>query len=141
MTSERILVDTGPLVAMLRPDDAYHRTCIDQARTLPYPFLTSWPVITEAAWLLRTSSDGVSKLLEQMERGLVTPLDLDAAAVPWIRTFVEKYRDLGAQLADASLCYLGEREGLNTVFTLDRRDFTVYRARDNRSYVLLPEST
>lgn len=125
---------------MLRGDDANHQACIDQARSLPYPFATSWPVITEAAWLLRTTSNGVSKLLEQVESGLVAPLDLDAAAVPWIRSFVEKYRDLGAQLADASLCYLGEREGINTVFTLDRRDFSIYRRRGSQPYILLPET-
>jgi predicted nucleic acid-binding protein len=134
----RILVDTGPLVAMLRPDDAHFQTCVDEARSLPYPFLTSWPVITEAAWLLRTTADGTSKLLEQIERGLILPLDLDAHAAPWIRTFVEKYRDLGTQLADASLCYLAERERIDSIFTLDRRDFAVYRTRENRAFMLVP---
>jgi predicted nucleic acid-binding protein len=75
-----------------------------------------------------------------VEHGLVTPLELDAAAAPWIRAFIEKYRDLGAQLADASLCYLSERERVDTVFTLDRRDFSVYRTRGRQSLVLLPES-
>ena len=138
MSPERILVDTGPLVAILRPDDVNHTRCADQAQALAYPFFTSWPVLTEAAWLLQRTPNGVSKLLEQVERGLVRPLDLDAGAVPWIRTFVEKYRDLGAQLADASLCYLGEREHIDVVFTLDRRDFSVYRTRQNQPYRLLP---
>jgi toxin HigB-1 len=63
---ERILVDTGPLVALLRPDDASHQACIVVAQSLAYPFFTSWPVITEAAWLLRKTPGGVSKLLEQI---------------------------------------------------------------------------
>ena len=46
---------------------------------------------------------------------------------------------LNAQLADAALVYLAEREGLDTVFTLDRRDFSVYRFSRNRSFHLLPE--
>jgi hypothetical protein len=65
---------------------------------------------------------------------------LDAGAIPWIRVFLEQYRDLAAQLADASLCYLAEREGINTIFTLDRRDFSVYRTRQNQPFSLLPES-
>jgi hypothetical protein len=138
VTPDRILVDTGPLVAMLRQDDASHELCVDAARLLPYPLLTCWPVITEAAWLLRHTRDGISRLLEQIESGLVMPLELDSAAAPWLRGFLDKYRDLGAQLADAALCYLSEREGIETIFTLDRRDFSVYRSRRNRRFRLIP---
>jgi hypothetical protein len=34
-----------------------------------------------------------------------------------------KYESLRPQLADAALAYLAEREGIDTIFTLDRRDF------------------
>lgn len=46
---------------------------------------------------------------------------------------------LGAQLANATLIYLAEREELDTIFTLDRRDFSVYRLSGNRSLHILPE--
>lgn len=140
MALEQVLVDTGPLVALLRPDDAKHLVCVEQVRSLRHPLLTSWPVLTEAAWLLRNSPLGVSQLLLQIQQGLILPLDLDSASLAWLGTFLEKYRDLGAQLADASLCYLAERERIDRVFTLDRRDFTVYRIRQNQPFVLLPSS-
>lgn len=140
VTPDRILVDAGPLVALLRPEDSQHKVCIVQSQVLKYPFFTSWLVLTEAAWLLRATPDGVSKLLEQIEYGLVKPLDLDSAAVPWMRSFMEKYRDLGVQIADASLCYLSEREGIRSVFTLDRRDFSVFRTAQNQPFDLVPES-
>jgi len=124
---------------MLRQDDANYKACIEAAQTLAYPFLTSWAVITEAAWLLRNTSDDVSRLLDQLDKGLVIPLDLDAIAIPWIRSFLEKYRDWGAQFADATLCHLGEREGIESIFILDRRDFSVYRTRQNRAFRLLPK--
>jgi hypothetical protein len=41
-------------------------------------------------------------------------------------------------LADASLCYLAEPERIDRIFTLDRRDFVVYRVRQNQPLVLLP---
>jgi len=138
MALERVLVDTGPLVALLRPDDANHVVCSAQARSLPYPLITSWPVLTEAAWLLRDIPSGISRLLFQIKQGLVLPLDLDSAAPDLLAIFLDKYQDLGAQLADASLCYLAERERIDRVFTLDRRDFTVYRIRQNQPLLLFP---
>jgi len=125
---------------MLRTSDAYHLACVEESRSLPYPLFTSWPAITEAAWLLRAVPNGVDKLLEGIEQGLVTPLDLDPASVPWMRAFLDKYHDLGAQLADASLCYLSEREEIGSIFTLDRRDFATYRTPQNQPFHLLPES-
>ncbi len=123
---------------MLRPSDSCYDTCITQARNLAFPLLTSWPVLTEAVWLLRSIPHGVAKLLEQVETGIVLPLDLDAASAPWIRAFLHKYEDAHPQLADASLCYLSEREGINTIFSLDRRDFTLFRTRQNQTFRLLP---
>ncbi len=52
--------------------------------------------------------------------------------------FMERYKQLGAQLADAALMYLTEREGIATVFTLDRRDFSVYRTVAGHPLQLVP---
>jgi hypothetical protein len=45
---------------------------------------------------------------------------------------------MGAHLADGALVYLAHREGIDTVFTLDRRDFSVYRLGDGRSLRVVP---
>ena len=139
MNRSSILVDTGPLVALLRPSDAHHQRCVEQSRSLPFPFLTSWLVVTEAAWLLRETSNGVDALLNQIEQGLLKPLELDSGAISWMRSFLAKYRDLGAQVADASICYLADREGVESNFTLDKRDFSVFRSRKNKPFRLLPK--
>jgi hypothetical protein len=44
------------------------------------------------------------------------------------------------QLADAALVYLAGREGIDTIFTLDRRDFSIYRATRGRSFRIIPEA-
>jgi hypothetical protein len=49
-----------------------------------------------------------------------------------------KYRSLGIQLADASLLHLGNRERIDTVFTLDRRDFGVVRPATGKKLRLIP---
>jgi hypothetical protein len=94
--------------------------------------------MTEAVWLLRHQPLAVTRLLEGFDAGLFKLLPLDDDTVSWIRKFLQRHRRLGAQLADASLAYLAQREGIDTVFTLDQRDFSVYRLSGNRSLNLLP---
>ncbi len=56
-----------------------------------------------------------------------------------IAAIMRRYENLGLQLADAALACLAERENVRTVFTLDRRDFSVIRLKRNRALRLLPE--
>jgi hypothetical protein len=65
-------------------------------------------------------------------------LMLDDKAPSWVAAFLKRYRKMGAQIADAALVYLAEREGIDTLFTLDRRDFLVYRLGNGRSLRVLP---
>ncbi len=134
-----VLADTGPLVALASQRDQYHELCLEQVRKLPPQVFTSWPVITEAAWLLRDDPEAIQRLLTTCDRGPFRLLPLDQAAARWTANFLKRYRKLKAQVADASLVYLAEREGIETIFTLDRRDFSVYRLSDGRSLRLLPE--
>jgi hypothetical protein len=124
---QRILVDTGPLVALASPRDEHHARCVEQLRFIRPPLLTCWPVLTEAAWLLRAQPGSVELLLASIRDGLLALLPMDASAAAPIASLLQKYRKLGTQLADAALVYLAEREQIDTIFTLDRRDFAIYR--------------
>jgi len=132
------LVDTGPLVAIASARDQHHQLCVDQLRELRPPLLTCWPVITEAAWLLRHDAPAVERLFGSFETGLLRLLILDENAIRWLARFLARYQKMGVQIADGALVYLAEREGIDTVFTLDRRDFSVYRLSDGRSLRVLP---
>lgn len=139
MRTDRVIVDAGPLVAILNRLDSHHRECHQQGLEFSQPLLTTWPVIAEAAWLLRKVPGGVSGLLKMVCAGLVECYPLDAAAAKWMDELLAKYADQNVQLADASLLYVAEREQIENVFTLDRRDFLLYRLAGKRPLRLFPE--
>ncbi len=133
-----VLVDTGPIVAILSESDAHHQACVDQIHRIRGPLLTCWPVITEAAWLLRSYPHTLERLLSSFGGRPFGLLPLDSADLPGISAILARYRDLGIQLADASLAHLANREAIETVFTLDRRDFGVLRLARGKKFRLIP---
>lgn len=139
MAGSGILVDTGPLVAILSERDQHHAVCLATAKNLRGPFFTSWPALTEAAYLLRDRVEAVQSLLDRVRRGRILLLSLDASDVADISAILSKYADQRFDLADASLMHLAEREGIHTVFTIDRRHFSAYRTRNGSALSLLPD--
>ncbi|HME91032.1 MAG TPA: PIN domain-containing protein [Myxococcaceae bacterium] len=133
-----ILVDTGPLVALLHADDSNHESCKEALRGLREPLGTVWPVVTEAMYLLAFSWKGQSALWEMIEGELVSLLPLDAADAPRMTALMHKYRDLPMDFADAALVRVAERERLRRIFTVDRRDFQLYRPLGIRRFTLIP---
>lgn len=73
-----------------------------------------------------------------IESGAVSILPLDEADVPRMKALMRQYRDLPMDFADASLVRVAEREKLLKVFTLDRRDFQVYRSSRIGRFTIIP---
>jgi predicted nucleic acid-binding protein len=136
---KRILVDTGPLVAVLSREDQYHTPCVNALREMSGPLLSCWPVITEAAWLLRKSPRAVQQLLRSIDGSFLELLPLAGAEAEAIAAWMKRYEDIHPQLADATLVYLAGREKIETIFTLDQRDFSIYRSGRRSSFRLVPE--
>jgi predicted nucleic acid-binding protein len=135
---KRVLVDTGPLVAIMSHADQHHKTCLEALHDLPGPLFSCWPVITEAAWLLRRHQGVVRQLLDSISAGFLELLPVQSAEAAEIGKVIEKYRNIRLQLADAVLVYLAERDGFDVIFTLDRRDFSVYQAGRKRAFRIIP---
>jgi predicted nucleic acid-binding protein len=133
-----ILVDTGPLVALIHEDDDRHQACKETLLTLTEPLGTVWPVLTEAMYLLSFSWEAQMALWEMIETGAVEILALGKDDVARMRDLMRKYRDLPMDLADAALVRVAERERLRRIFTLDRRDFQIYRPSRIGRFAVLP---
>lgn len=135
-----ILVDTGPLVALLDADDAAHALCVRAAQQLTETrLLTTWPCFVEAMYLLGRI-DGIQtqdylwrlRGTRQLELYAMTEDDESRA-----EALMVKYADLPMDLADASLVVAAEALGLKEIFTLDS-DFRIYRLRDGAALTLIP---
>jgi hypothetical protein len=133
-----VLVDAGPLVAVLNGRDRHHRVCVDALRRMRAPLLSTWMPVTEAMYLLDFSMAAQDALLEMVERGALQIVELLPDDLPAIRRLMKKYRDQPMEFADASLVQVATRLGLNEILTLDRRDFSVYRLARGRSFRILP---
>lgn len=133
-----VLVDTGPLVAMLAENDEHHDACVAETHNLPSVLSTCWPAITEAAYLLRSYPKGVKALLSRIRVGSLLILPLREDDIPSIEAIAEKYRDQRFDLTDICLMYLAEREGIEIIFTIDRRDFSVFRTADGKALQAVP---
>lgn len=127
-----IVVDSGPLIALFDGSDRFHMRAVEFVRGLRGPLITNLPVITEVVYVLDFSSQAQRDFLFWAERALVidtaTPDDL-----PRIRAILEKYSDLPADFADASLVALCERLKTTVVASVDK-DFTVYRTQGKRTF-------
>ena len=131
-----VLVDAGPMVALIDQGDPAHEACVASLRTLRDTLVTVWPAFTEAMYLLRSSWRAQRALWSRWETGALVLATLDATDAPRMRELMEKYRDLPMDLADAALVRLAERESLTRIFTLDHKHFSVYRASRRRFSVV-----
>jgi predicted nucleic acid-binding protein len=133
-----VLVDAGPLIALLDRSDDHHEEIAEALAKIQDRLVSVWPVIVEAMYLLAFSWRAQKALWEILETGAVQLLPLADDDIPHLKSLMEKYRDLPMDLADAALVRVAEREGIRRVLTLDRRDFATYRLSRKGSFTLLP---
>jgi predicted nucleic acid-binding protein len=135
-----ILVDAGPLVALVDAHDQHHSKCVEALKSFREPMATVWPPLTEAMYLLADLPKAQEALWEMLERGALQLLTLDTGDAPRIRELMREYSNRPMDLADAALLRVAEREGIRKIFTVDRRDFSVYRLHGRFRPSLLPSS-
>lgn len=123
---KNIVVDSGPLIALFDKDDKFHQQAVSFMQGVkPNVLHTNLAVISEVTHMLDFSRQVQRNFLFWVEQAL----KIDENAVgdwPRIIDLMEKYSDLPADFADASLIPLCERLGTRFVASVDS-DFTIYR--------------
>ena len=133
-----ILVDAGPLVALVDADDQNHQSCTEALKKIREPLVTVWPAFTEAMYLVSDSSEAQEALWEMLTRNAIHIAPLTSNDVPRMRELMRKYSNRPMDLADAALVTVAERENIRKIFTVDRKDFAIYRLYGRTRLTLIP---
>ena len=133
-----VVVDTGPIVALLDADEAHHDWARKKFDSLAPPLLTCEAVLSETSFLLQRIDADSSIPLTLVERGVLRVerlLDADEDTLA-IGRLMRRYRDVPMSFADACLVRLVERTNRASLMTLDS-DFHIYRQARRRVIPLL----
>ena len=127
---ENVILDTGPLVALLNRRDKFHNWALEYLDQIQPSMLSCEAVISEACFLLAGTVTGVDSVMQMIQRKIIAlSFHLDDHIEP-VKRLLLKYRSVPMSLADACLIRMSELYPKSRIFTLDS-DFNLYR-KDRR---------
>ena len=129
--TDRIIVDTGPLIALLDSDSNLHERTVKIWKAVGLPALTCEAVLTEATFLLQRDQLQPDALYELLHCGALKIGIALSEHSQDIRALMKRYRNIPMSLADASLVRLSELNPRHRLFTFDS-DFQIYRKHGNK---------
>lgn len=134
MNAAGILLDTGPLVALLSENDANHARARQMFADCIPPFRSCEAVVAEACFLMgKVHRAGPAEVAALGRRGVYTiAMSVDEHWTS-IEALLRKYSDRPISLADACLIRCAEIHQEPRILTFDR-DFSVYRWARNRKF-------
>jgi len=130
---KKILIDSGPLIALFDASDKYHKKAVAFIKTNKLPLITTIASVTETLHLLNFNRNAQIDFIEWIYRGAVGIHNIENGDFERIKELTEKYRDLPMDFADSCLVYLAEKQSINTIATIDR-DFTIYRIKGKKKF-------
>ncbi len=137
MNPAGVLLDTGPLVALLSKDDANHARAGQLFSQCEPPLRCCEAVIAEACFLMsKIHAAGPAEIVGLGRKGIYEiSFSLEDN---WtnIEALLQKYANLPISLADACLIRCAEIYQEGRILTFDS-DFTIYRWARNRKFHLL----
>lgn len=132
-----LLLDTGPLVALLAKDEAAHPACVNFLKDFKGKLMTSEAVLVEALYLLNDSFLHQKKCVEFVLAGTEV-IPSSSSSLDRCLNLMEKYQDVPMDFADATLVTLAEELKTGEIFTLDHRGFETYRWNRNQPFKIYP---
>jgi len=133
---KKILIDSGPLIALFDASDKYHTSSVEFIRKNQLPLITTLASITETLHLLDFNRNAQIDFLEWVGQGAVEIYPIKNEDFSRIHALTSKYRDLPMDFADSCLVFLAEKLGIHQIATIDR-DFTIYRIKGKKSFQMV----
>ena len=137
MSPAGVLLDTGPLVALLSGNDVNHARARRMFAECAPPLRSCEAVVAEACFLMRkVHPRGPAEVVALGRRGVYdVALSIDEHWAS-LEALLQKYSDRPISLADACLIRCAEIHQEARILTFDD-DFTVYRWARNRKFEVL----
>lgn len=132
----KILIDSGPLIALFNHKDKYHAASVEFIKTNRSELITTLVSVTETLHLLDFNRNAQADFLSWANAGAIVIEPITLSDFSRIRALILKYSDLPIDFADACLVFLGEKLNISKIATIDR-DFDVYRTNDKKPFTTL----
>ena len=128
-----ILVDTGAIVGLLRTTDPHHHRAEEFFASLgpTDKLLTTWPVVTECAFIMRRQEDVFWTWLLESELQVE---NFELEDIPDMRPWRVDYDDREVDFADATLVWVANTRRTNLIATTDFHDFETYRLPNGKRF-------
>lgn len=134
----KILIDAGPLYALINHREFYHHWATAQADRLDPPYYTCEAVISEAHFLLKKVYNGSKKLNKMITDGGIILAFSYADHIDHVNALMDTYANVPMSFADACLVRMAERYADGHLFTTDG-DFRIYRRNQTKPLdVIMP---
>jgi predicted nucleic acid-binding protein len=117
---DRMLIDSGPLIALFDCDDLNHSWAIDTLRENSCELVTTIATIHEVLTALSFEKRAQIDFLEWVEQGAVTVAAITENDITRLWELTKRYPEHPVDLADASLVLLAEKLGIDAVITVGR---------------------
>ena len=134
-----LILDTGPFVALLDSSERNHGRCVRFLKEFHGQIFTTEPVLTEVMYLLGPSIRDQRAAMEFILRGGATLIPQSLNSLKRAMAFMEKYKDVPMDFADATLVTLAEEMGISEIFSLDTKGFSTYRIHGKKPFKIWPQ--
>ena len=132
----KVILDAGPLVALINARDKYHEWAEVQWEQIQPPLLTCEAVVSEACFLLRQWDEGAGFVFELLKRKAVEISFRLLDNMAPVTALLKKYGNVPMSMADACLVRMAEVNDSSSIMTLDAH-FRIYRKHKTRTIPLL----
>lgn len=133
------VADTGFVVALLNQRDRYHSHVRSIYQQQPLILLPQ-TALTEVAYLVGRDAGipTVIQFLNGLAKSRFTVVALSEQDIIRVSEILDTYIDSKIDFVDATVMAIAEHYDCDTVLTIDRRDFQIFRPKHRDYFLLLP---
>ena len=134
------LLDTGFMLAVLDADDEFHQICTEALQSESQPLLPDIVLPELAFMILRELGYSVLiRFLQALVRDELAIERMTGNDLARTTEILEKYADSRIDFVDCVIAAMAERLNIETILTVDRRHFQLFRPNHCSYFVILPQ--